>query len=901
MAGHAARPSARPTSRYLAAVARAAERAGAARDPDPDGHGERLVRARRAVHGELDHRLRARRDDAPHPPAGGRQPGRAAAGARRPPGRDARARSRPGRIAINLVAGGGPDAGYGAPPLDHAARYARLGELADALRERFAGPALPGRRERGRRGAGRRRGRHVPDVGRAARRDRRRGSRAMRGRAAGRPMRFGLRIHLIARDTDARGPRRRRPSCCRAPRSPATAPSEYAAFDSVGQARMNAIAADGEGWVAPGPLGRHPGRARRRGHRAGGLPRAGWRGCSATYRDAGVDLVIGSGYPHLEEVAPGGPRVWPRLHAPRGGARDPARSTPARRAGPPSWPSASAPRSTCSTAPAWRPRRGRSRRRPGPDVDRRLLDEVQPADGPGRAPAPGGLLGRGGLGLRVPGRPPRRRARVADRLQRPPQDDGRAAPRAGGGRHGRSPTGAEQVREIARLAAHAAPGRAGRPAPASRPTASGRDRFGVPAAPGAGGGVGARAAPGLPLTGLHIHLGAYQLGPLPPSGPPIHGVTVQYPVPVVALRRRGARGCARRPSASAASSGSTWAAGGRRGRGLAAHLDAVRAALGPGRPAADPGARPRADPRRGLAAGAGGRAARARARWWSTPASPRCRACCGSARRCTPPSRATGAERPTDLFGPLCLQHDAIAREVPLPPLRVGDLVWIGQTGAYAMAQASPFIHLRPGAVLVEGGRAATAARAARPTTRRSARRPSRCWWAPRAGRCPRRDRGPRPRRPLGRQRQDDGRRPRGRGGRRRRARLLLHGHARQPRGGARRWACTTPRSTAPGPDDLVIAVQGDGADAGARRGRGGARPAPAGRRRRRPAPRARRAAWRRAEGDLAVISVPGEYAALEAHKALGAGMDVLLFSDGVAARGRGRAEAPRPRAAACW
>jgi diaminopimelate decarboxylase len=67
-----------------------------------------------------------------------------------------------------------------------------------------------------------------------------------------------------------------------------------------------------------------------------------------------------------------------------------------------------------------------------------------------------------------------------------------------------------------------------------------------------------------------------------------------------------------------------------------------------------------------------------------------------------------GEERPTDLFGPLCLQHDALAREVPLPPLRVGDLVWIGQAGAYAMAQASPFIHLRPGAVLVEGGRAAT-------------------------------------------------------------------------------------------------------------------------------------------------------------------------------------------------
>ena len=35
-------------------------------------------------------------------------------------------------------------------------------------------------------------------------------------------------------------------------------------------------------------------------------------------------------------------------------------------------------------------------------------------------------------------------------------------------------------------------------------------------------------------------------------------------------------------------------------------------------------------------------------------------------------------------------------------------------------------------------------------------------------------------------------------------------------------------------------------------------------------------------DADIALISVPGEYAALEAHKALGAGMDVMLFSDGV-------------------
>jgi FdrA protein len=85
----------------------------------------------------------------------------------------------------------------------------------------------------------------------------------------------------------------------------------------------------------------------------------------------------------------------------------------------------------------------------------------------------------------------------------------------------------------------------------------------------------------------------------------------------------------------------------------------------------------------------------------------------------------------------------------------------------------------------------------------------------------------------------------------------------------------------AAGADDLVIAVQGpdaaegmaaaeavlDGAPQGADGAAAGSR-----------APRS----MARAEGDVAVISVPGEYAALEAHKALGAGMDVLLFSDGV-------------------
>jgi diaminopimelate decarboxylase len=263
--------------------------------------------------------------------------------------------------------------------------------------------------------------------------------------------------------------------------------------------------------------------------------------------------------------------------------------------------------------------------------------------------------------------------------------------------------GAEQVREIARLAAHAAPGaRVGlrlRPPDRER-----TDRFGVPARMAPAAASVLRRA-GLRLTGLHIHLGAYQLGPLPPSGPPIHGVTVQYPVPV----SRFAAAAARLRETADRVGGIGWLdmGGGWPGAaGLGPYLAAVREALGPGAPPL------LLEPGRALIRDAGWLLTRVVARrgpnavvvdagitqvpcvlWKRSPveaAEPR-----------------DGAERPTDLFGPLCLQHDAIAREVPLPPLRVGDLVWVGQTGAYAMAQASPFIHLRPGAVLVEGGRAA--------------------------------------------------------------------------------------------------------------------------------------------------------------------------------------------------
>ncbi len=82
------------------------------------------------------------------------------------------------------------------------------------------------------------------------------------------------------------------------------------------------------------------------------------------------------------------------------------------------------------------------------------------------------------------------------------------------------------------------------------------------------------------------------------------------------------------------------------------------------------------------------------------------------------------------------------------------------------------------------------------------------------------------------------------------------------------------------GPDDMVIVVGGPDAAAGrqaaiaildSRPGTSGEGPAIA-------APKS----LSKVTADIALISVPGEYAALEAHKALGAGMDVMLFSDGV-------------------
>ncbi|GAA4775460.1 acyl-CoA synthetase FdrA [Actinomycetospora chlora] len=91
------------------------------------------------------------------------------------------------------------------------------------------------------------------------------------------------------------------------------------------------------------------------------------------------------------------------------------------------------------------------------------------------------------------------------------------------------------------------------------------------------------------------------------------------------------------------------------------------------------------------------------------------------------------------------------------------------------------------------------------------------------------------------------------------------------------------------GPGDLFLAVRADtdaARDAAQEAGRAAAfapRTAAGGAGLAEPDPRSlAEAVGRQATSNVAVISVPGDYAALETHQALGAGLDVLLFSDNV-------------------
>jgi diaminopimelate decarboxylase len=63
----------------------------------------------------------------------------------------------------------------------------------------------------------------------------------------------------------------------------------------------------------------------------------------------------------------------------------------------------------------------------------------------------------------------------------------------------------------------------------------------------------------------------------------------------------------------------------------------------------------------------------------------------GSYHRIVPVQARAGDPRPWDIVGPICESSDVFARERELPPLEVGDLVAILDTGAYGAVMASNY------------------------------------------------------------------------------------------------------------------------------------------------------------------------------------------------------------------
>jgi diaminopimelate decarboxylase len=76
----------------------------------------------------------------------------------------------------------------------------------------------------------------------------------------------------------------------------------------------------------------------------------------------------------------------------------------------------------------------------------------------------------------------------------------------------------------------------------------------------------------------------------------------------------------------------------------------------------------------------------------------------GSYHRIVPVRPRAGADTSWDVVGPICESSDVFARERPLPPLEVDDLVAILDAGAYGSVMASNYNrHLLPAEVLVDG------------------------------------------------------------------------------------------------------------------------------------------------------------------------------------------------------
>ena len=251
-----------------------------------------------------------------------------------------------GRLLINVVTGGDPVELKGDGLfLDHAARYARHRRVPARL-ARAAGRARPSthegehlrleggqlffppvqqpypplvvRRLVGRRHRDRgRAGRHLPDLGRAARRrggEDRAGTR-WRAAARGRTLRFGIRLHVIVRETAAE-------AWAAADRliahvddeSVAKAQAVFARMDSVGQQRMSRLHGGRRDQLEISPnlwagVGLVRGGA---GTALVGDPET-VAARMQEYMALGIDAFILSGYPHLEECYRFAELVFPLL------------------------------------------------------------------------------------------------------------------------------------------------------------------------------------------------------------------------------------------------------------------------------------------------------------------------------------------------------------------------------------------------------------------------------------------------------------------------------------------------------------------------------------------------------------------------------------------------------------
>lgn len=246
-----------------------------------------------------------------------------------------------GRLVLNLVAGGSPDDMY-SHALDHDERYRRLAEFARVVRRLWTEASVDHEGEfftmRGALAEPKPLQRPHPPLYMGGASAIARGlavelvdTYLMWGEppsqiaariagmeeladAAGKQLRYGLRIHVIVRDTEAEARQAAEDLLSHAdPYVAGQRLAEFGGFDSVGQARMLTVQAGADDWVGP-----HLWAGIRRVRGGAGTAVVGTPAQAAALLDeyiaAGIRYFIFSGYPHREEAERVGAVLLPILH-----------------------------------------------------------------------------------------------------------------------------------------------------------------------------------------------------------------------------------------------------------------------------------------------------------------------------------------------------------------------------------------------------------------------------------------------------------------------------------------------------------------------------------------------------------------------------------------------------------